>query len=79
MNKTIKTSVQQIEDIKFIKEKHKFDKLSPKEQELAEIRILNPDATLAELGKLLNPEISKSGVNHRLVQIQNLAKEIREK
>ncbi len=79
MNKTIITSVQQIEDIKFIKEKHKFDKLSPKEQELAEVRISNPDATLAELGKLLNPEISKSGVNHRLVQIQNLAKEIREK
>ena len=79
MNKTIITSVQQIEDIKFIKEKHKFDKLSPKEQELAEVRISNPDATHAELGKLLNPEKSKSGVNHRLVQIQNLAKEIREK
>ena len=78
MNKTIKSSVQQIEDIKLIKERHKFDKLSTKEQELAEVRLQNPDATLSELGKLLNPEISKSGVNHRLNRIQSLAKEIRE-
>ncbi len=79
LNKTISSSVKQIEDIKLIKAKKKFDKLTAKEQELATIRLANPDASLSELGNLLENPISKSGVNHRLEGIARLAEELRNK
>ena len=77
LNKTISTSVRQIEDIKLIKAKKKFDKLTDKEKELANLRLENPDASLSELGNLLKNPISKSGVNHRLEEIKKLADELR--
>lgn len=77
LNKVIKTSVKQIEDINLIKKNNKFNKLTNKEKELANLRLENPDATLLELGKMLNPPIGKSGVNHRMKVIQALAEEIK--
>ena len=77
MNKTITSSVKQIEDIKFIKSKKQFEKLSAKEQELAQIRLSNPNASLKELGELLIKPISKSGVNHRMENISKFAEELR--
>lgn len=77
LNKVVSTSVKQIEDIKYIKKRRKFDKLSEKEQELAEVRLKNPNLSLVELGKLVTPEISKSGVNHRMANISKLANELR--
>lgn len=79
LNKVIKTSVKQIEAIKLIKKKNKFNKLSDKEKELANLRIQNPAATLLELGKMLKPAIGKSGVNHRMKAIEALAEEIKNK
>ena len=77
LNKVIKTSVKQIEDIKLIKKKNKFSSLSEKEKELAKLRLENPDATLTELGKMLKKPIGKSGVNHRMKAISDLAEELR--
>ena len=77
LNKTIQSSVKQIENIKLIKKRKKFDKLTPKEQELAQVRLENPDATLSELGQLLENPMSKSGVNHRMEGINRLADELR--
>ena len=77
LNKIIKTSVKQIEDIKLIKIYNKLNELSEGERELADLRIKNPEASLAELGKMLDNPISKSGVNHRLKVIKEKAEEIR--
>ena len=77
LNKTINASVKQIEDIKLIKKKRKFDKLSEGEQALAEARLKNPNSTLSELGQLVTPNISKSGVTHRMENIAKLADELR--
>ena len=38
-----------------------------------------PEATLKELGMMLNPQVGKSGVNHRLRKLSELADELREK
>lgn len=73
LNKTINSSVKQIEDIKFLKKINKFDELTEKEQELAELRLKNPNASLLELGEMLEPKLSKSGVNHRLEGISKAA------
>ena len=77
MNKTITSSVKQIEDIKFIKSKKQFEKLPTKEQELAQVRLNNPNASLKELGELLSTPISKSGVNHRMQNISKFAEDLR--
>lgn len=69
LNKTINTSVKQIEDIKYLKQIKKFNELTEKEQELANLRMENPNASLTELGEMLDIKLSKSGVNHRLASI----------
>ena len=76
LNKTINAAVKQIEDIKLIKTKGKFAALPEKLQEIADLRIKNPDLSLVELGKLLKEPIGKSGVNHRLKKISTIAEEL---
>jgi len=77
LNKTINAAVKQIEDIKLIKKKHKFSSLPENLQEIAELRIANPDVSLVELGKMLSEPIGKSGVNHRLKKLEEMAEELR--
>lgn len=78
INKTINVAVNQISDINFLKENNKFDELPEALKEMARVRLENPESSLAELGKLLEKPIGKSGVNHRLKKIQEIANEIRE-
>lgn len=77
LNKVINASVSQIDDIKFLKKMKKYDTLSEDLKEIAELRIENPDASLKELGQMISPILGKSGVNHRLKKIQEIANEIR--
>ncbi len=77
LNKTITTAVKQIEDIKLIQRKNKFNSLPDILKEIAIIRIENPDMPLAELGQILTKPIGKSGVNHRLKKISEIADELR--
>lgn len=77
LNKVIQTAVKQIEDIKLIKKNNKFKDLKEGERELAELRLKNPEASLNELGKMLEKPISKSGVNHRMKAVENMAEDIR--
>lgn len=77
LNKIVNSSVKQINDIKYLREKEKFNELPEQLREIAEIREENPDVSLEELGKLLKNPIGKSGVNHRLRKIQQIAEELR--
>lgn len=77
LNKIVNSSVKQINDIKYLREKEKFNELPEQLREIVEIREENPDASLEELGKLLKNPIGKSGVNHRLRKIQQIAEELR--
>ena len=78
INKTVSAAVKQIDDIKYIKKHMGFEGLSEGLGEVARIRFEYPEATLKELGALLNPPVGKSGVNHRLRKLSNLAQELRE-
>lgn len=77
LNKTVNAAVRQIEDIKFIYKSKAEDKLSDSLKEIANLRMENPGISLVELGKLLKEPIGKSGVNHRLKKIQEIANELR--
>ncbi len=78
INKTINVAVSQIADINFIKQKNKFEELPENLKEIANIRLENPESSLVELGNLLKKPIGKSGVNHRLKKLQEIARELRE-
>lgn len=79
LNKTINAALKQIEDIKFIKMMKRFGELPENLQEVANIRLGNPEVSLGELGKMLKVPIGKSGVNYRLKAICNFAEELRKK
>lgn len=74
LNKTVSAAVKQIEAIKKLQKTGEFDKLSESLKEIAKVRIENPDASLVELGQMLKNPIGKSGVNHRLNKILDVAK-----
>lgn len=75
LNKTVSAAVRQIEDIKLIY-KNKIN-LPENLEEIANLRLENPDTSLIELGKMLKTPIGKSGVNHRLKKLQEIAEELR--
>ena len=77
LNKTVSASVDQVDDIKLIMKLKKFEELPDYLKEIAYVRLENPDASLKELGDLLENKISKSGVNHRLKKIHEIADELR--
>ena len=77
LNKTINVAVMQIEDINYIIKKKKFDELPDNLKEIAEVRLQNPDMSFAQLGKMLENNLGKSGVNHRLKKISEFAEELR--
>lgn len=78
INKTVVAATKQIDDIIYIKDTVGFGNLTKGLREIAEIRIEQPDASLKELGAMLNPAIGKSGVNHRLRKLSMIADQIRE-
>lgn len=78
INKTVNAATRQIEDIIYIKEKVGFEQLNESLKEIATLRIENPDLSLVELGTLLSSPIGKSGVNHRLRKLSQMANNIRE-
>lgn len=75
LNKTLEAAKNQIQAIKFLKIKGNFNKLTEELQEIAEIRLKNPDLSYEEIGKMLKKPLSKSGVNHRLSKIIQISKE----
>ncbi len=77
LNKTVNAAVSQIEDIKFLQKMNKLEELGPEVREVAYLRVEHPESSLKELGEMLSEPIGKSGINHRLKKIQNLAEEIR--
>jgi DNA-binding protein WhiA len=76
IEKTVNAASPQIEMILKIKKKKGFNNLPPALKEMAKIRLDNPELSLAELGEQFNPPLSKSGVNHRLKRLVEIAKEL---
>ncbi len=78
IKKTVNAARRQIEDIEYIERTKGLSYLKDSLRVVAEVRMAEPDANLVELGEMLNPPISKSGVNHRLRKISNIANTLRE-
>ncbi|WNS81368.1 DNA-binding protein WhiA [Domibacillus sp. DTU_2020_1001157_1_SI_ALB_TIR_016] len=78
LNKTIGAALRQVENIKFIDQTVGLGILPDRLREIAELRVLHQDVTLKELGEMVSgAAISKSGINHRLRKIDEIADKIR--
>lgn len=77
ITKTVNAAARQIDDIVFIRDFYGLENLPEQLREMAAVRLEYPDATLKELGELLDPPVGKSGVNHRLRKLSEFAEKIR--
>ena len=79
ITKTVNAATRQVEDIRLIREKMGLEGLPESLRQMAYVRLENPQASLGVLGKLLDPPVGKSGGNHRLRKLGELAKELKVK
>ncbi|MCM1175410.1 MAG: DNA-binding protein WhiA [Blautia sp.] len=77
ITKTVNAASKQIEDILLIQKRYGFENLPDNLRQMAEIRLEHPDAPLKELGEYLDPAVGKSGVNHRLRKLSEIADHMR--
>lgn len=73
ITKTVHAASRQIEDIRFLRDHYGFNRLPENLRQMAEVRLEYPEATLKELGEYLDPPVGKSGVNHRLRHLSEIA------
>ncbi len=78
IHKTVDASVRQLEDIEYLRTHLGLEKLPEHLAQVAALRLDAPEATLKELGEMLDPPVSKSGVNHRLRRLSELAGRLRD-
>ncbi|MCR5481935.1 MAG: DNA-binding protein WhiA [Clostridia bacterium] len=76
MDKTLNASERQIAAIKKIEEQKGLRWLPDKLADVAALRLEHPEVPLAELGQMLEPPLKKSGINHRLQKIEELASKL---
>ncbi len=77
INKTVNAAVRQMEDIKYVEAEVGLSSLPIHLQEVAYLRLEHPQSSLAELGQMLTPAVGKSGINHRLRKISEMAQKLR--
>jgi conserved hypothetical protein len=78
INKTVAAAERQIDNIKHLQATVGLDSLPDKLREIAVLRLENPEVSLKELGEMVpSGPISKSGINHRLRKLNELAETAR--
>ena len=77
LSKTVSAAVRQIDNIKYIRDTKGLDYIPKNLREIANLRIEYEDLSLKELGEMLDPPVGKSGVNHRLRKIEQIAEDLK--
>lgn len=75
LNKIVKTAVKQVESIKYIENTIGLHQLPINLQEAARIRLRHPDISMSELVDYFGG-LGKSGINHRLKKLCEIAKSL---
>ncbi|MBR4169322.1 MAG: DNA-binding protein WhiA [Lachnospiraceae bacterium] len=79
IGKTVSAAVRQAGDIELVMQSELYEELPDSLKAIAQARLMNPNVSLKELGELLDPPIGKSGVNHRLRKLSEIAAALRDK
>ncbi len=77
LDKTVNAAGRQMDSIEYIKSVRGLAFLPDKLREAAEKRLEEPEASLQELGAMLDPPVGKSGINHRLKKLEEIAERLR--
>lgn len=78
MHKVVEAGLRQAEDMALIDRRLGLDSLPEPLQAVAKLRLAHPEASLADIGEMLVPPITKSAVNHRLRRLQQVARRLRD-
>ncbi len=76
--KTVAASQKQLEEIQLLRHSKIWDTIPESLRQMALLREQYPDSSLQELGQRMNPPVGKSGVNHRLRRLSELAQKLQE-
>ncbi len=76
INKVVSAGMRQIEDINFVVESIGWETLPHNLREVAELRLENPEFSLADLSEASS--LGRSAINHRLRRISKIARNIRD-
>lgn len=79
LEKTVNASFRQIDSIRYLEAHLGLDSLPDGLREIARLRLAHSEVSLQELGEMLSPVLTKSGVNHRLRKLERMAAQMREK
>ncbi len=77
LQKMVSASVKQIDAIEYISKVKGLESLPPSLYELCILRLANPEENYENLAKLMTTPLTKSGVNHRLRKIVEMADDLR--
>lgn len=77
LDRTAKAAAEQCEAIKILEKHGALQNLPHELRECAELRIANPDMSLAELREMMREPVSKSGLNHRFRKLIEMAEAIK--
>ncbi|WP_148465328.1 DNA-binding protein WhiA [Peptoniphilus harei] len=77
LNKTVKSSYDQVEDIKLIEREIGIENLDEDLKVIAKIRLENRSMSLNDIANSLEPKLSKSTVNYRFKKLRRIANKLR--
>jgi hypothetical protein len=77
MSKTARANAETLKAIRYLQQQGALEMLTPPLREAAEKRLEYPDLSLLALGKCFEPEMSKSGLSHRMKKLEALAQDLR--
>ena len=78
LQKVVNAALKQAEDIEYLIQHSGWESLPPSLAQMARIRLEHPEESLQELGRLLDPPVGRSGVNHRLRKLSQMAEKLRQ-
>ena len=76
LNRTVEAAITQVEAIEKIEKRMGLDSLPAPLREIAVLRMDNPEVSLSELAQMVSPPLTRSGVNHRLKRLVEIADSI---
>lgn len=76
LNKTVVASLKQVEGIELIRDKLGLESLPQNLKEVAYLRLEYPEASLKELVDRMDGKVGKSGINHRLRKLLEIAQNL---
>lgn len=78
ITKTVNAANLQVEAIELIDMKKGISSLPENLQKIARLRLENPEASLKDLELMMDEPITRSGINHRLTKIMQIAENIKD-